>query len=459
MASLALMLKQKGYEVTGSDKNVYPPVSDILSDNNIKFYNSYNHQNLIDSSPNVIVIGNSVSRGNPEVEHILNNNLTYTSMPELIKTEFIHDRRSIVITGTHGKTTTTSLTTQIFDDAGKKPGFMIGGQPGNFKESGRISEGDAFIIEGDEYDTCFYDKRSKFFHYAPFHLVINNIEFDHGDIFMNLEEIIRSFSYLQRLVPQQGTILANGDDDNVRSIINHDYCRVITFGKNKDNDAVIKNIRKGGQSMETQFTLSWESKDYDFQIPLIGEFNVRNAVAAILLAFLDNISKESIDQALAKFISPRKRLRRITKNQSVILFEDFAHHPTAIQSTLSALKESFPESRILAAYEPRSNTSIRNFHQEKMPEAFSNADRVYIYRLHRGDTINTNDRLDINAIIEELNNKDIPANRFDQLSEIKQQILDETIPGDIVAIMSQGDFDGLAVSLSESLDAKFQTDH
>ncbi|KAK3604164.1 hypothetical protein CHS0354_001971 [Potamilus streckersoni] len=450
MASLAVMLKEKGYRVTGSDKDVYPPVSDMLTLSGIEYSNGYSEKNIASLNPDITVIGNALSRGNPEVEYLLEHKKIYSSIGETVKEEFIRGNKSVVITGTHGKTTCSSLTAHIFETAGLNPGFLIGGIPGNFSVSGRPAQhGGYFVIEGDEYDNCFYDKRSKFFHYLPDSLLINNIEFDHGDIFRDLDEIKRAFSYLQRLVPRNGVIAVNGDDKNVLDVIGHHYAPVVRFGFSKSNNAIIKDVIPTRYSPGMKFALQFEGEETYWEVPLFGYFNVMNAVGVILLSILNGISHDIIQKGLSSYKRPKKRLEEKTKNIAVRVYDDFAHHPTAIRETIHAIRTAFPDNRLIAVYEPRSNTSVRKYHQEQMRGALEKADMVYIYKLHRMEDIAPEERLNVPQIVSELNNAGGVAYYIENFDELKSSLSGLAKPDDIFLIMSQGNFNNLSSTLAD----------
>lgn len=454
MASLAVLLKTRGHRVTGSDENVYPPMSDLLEDNGIEIMSPYNSDNLI-PHPDVVVLGNALSRGNPEVEYALEAHLHYISMAELLKADFIRGNISVVIAGTHGKTTTTSLTSHVLHDCGKPTGFMIGGVAENFgKSSQDVKKGGYFVVEGDEYDTCFFDKRSKFFHYLPDRLILNNIEFDHADIFNNLDEIKRSFSLMLRQIPKNGLIIANGDDENVREVIKTAFTPYVLFGKSDTCDAKISNTAPLKGKIGMGFQLDYKGESYPIEIPLMGEFNVYNASAVTVLALEEGIPFEAIQTALGRFKNVKRRLQLLTKNNTIKVYDDFAHHPTAITETVKAVRSAYPDAGIHAIYEARSNTSVRKFHQERMADAFIDANTITFYKLHRGDKIALEDRLDLSSVVKELNNSGKPAWQFDSLDQIFENTLKHVRKGDIVLVMSQGAFGGIQQKIAKALDER-----
>lgn len=456
MASLAVLLKNRGHKVTGSDENIYPPMSDFLEENHIEVSTPYRVENL-QPHPDFIVLGNALSRGNPEVEYALQAHLHYFSMAELLKNQFIRGNCSIVVSGTHGKTTGTSLAAHIMTFAGKPTGFMVGGIPENFGTSSQdVEPGGYFIVEGDEYDTSLFDKRSKFFHYLPDRLIINNIEFDHADIFNDIEEIKRAFSLMLRQIPQDGLIFVNGDDANAMEVVQNGFTPFISFGTGPTCDAVIRNIAPLTETPGQTFDLIFKNQVYPLRIPLLGEYNVRNSVAIILLALHEGVSIEIIQAALLSFKNVRRRLQLLTKNSQIRVFDDFAHHPTAIAETLKAVGAAWPDAKVHAIYEARSNTSVRQFHQSRMADSFSAADSVTFYKLFKGERFKDDERLDLKQIVSELNDKGKTAWIIEELDDIVETCLNRAKPGDIFLVMSNGAFGSIQHKLAGKLDQKWQ---
>ncbi|MGK0289215.1 MAG: UDP-N-acetylmuramate: L-alanyl-gamma-D-glutamyl-meso-diaminopimelate ligase [bacterium] len=456
MASLAVLIKSRGHKVTGSDQNVYPPMSTFLEENGIQIIKGYSEENL-QPHPDFVVLGNVLSRGNPEVEYALQAHLHYLSMAEVLKNDFIRGNTSIVATGTHGKTTTTSIAAHVFSHCGEKTGFMIGGIPQNFTTSAQdVEKGGYFITEGDEYDTSLFDKRSKFFHYLPDRLLLGNLEFDHGDIFTDLDDIKKSFTLMLRQIPKNGLILVNGDDEDALEVAKKGFTPIITFGFGHHCDAIIQDTKPIVGEYGVQFNIQWKEKTYSFTIPLMGDFNVRNTTSVILLALYEGISAEKIQAALSTFKNTKRRLQELTENKKVRVFDDFAHHPTAIQATIQALRDAYPNQKIHAIYEPRSNTSVRRFHQEKMADAFQPADKVIFYKLHRAENIPVEERLDIQEIISELKGKKKESLYIDNIEQIISHAVETAEEGDLVIVMSQGGFEGVPKKLAEELDQKWK---
>src|ERR1043166_6376264 len=349
MASAAAAMKEKGFEVTGSDTNVYPPMSTFLADRKIEVMSAYGERNL-SHEPDLVVVGNAISRGNPEVEAVLDDKLRYCSLPELLKEFFMRGKRVVVVSGTHGKTTTTSLLTWVFEHNGLNPSFLIGGIPNNFGQGARFTDSRWFIIEGDEYDTAFFDKRSKFVHYLPEVAIINNLEFDHADIFENLAAIQTSFKRLINLVPRNGLLLANGDDPNIAPLLDVTHCPVKRFGLTESNAVRAFNLNLAPTVSE------FEIPSFKFRLNLLGELNVRNALAVVACAKHCGLKNSQIQSAFDTFKGIKRRMEIRGISGGITIVDDFGHHPTAIRETLRVLRVRFPGQRIWAIFEPRSNT-------------------------------------------------------------------------------------------------------
>src|SRR5271168_5048894 len=369
MAAAAAAMLDKGFQVTGSDQNVYEPTASFLAAKKIAVMNGYDERHLA-HKPGLVVIGNAISRGNPEAEFVLDHKLRYCSLPELLREFFIRGKRSIVVSGTHGKTTTTSLLTWVFEHNGLNPSYLIGGIPNNFSQGARFTDSEWFIIEGDEYDTAFFDKRSKFVHYLPEVVVINNLEFDHADIFENLGAIQTSFKRLINLIPRNGQLFANGDDPNIAPLLDVTHCPVKRFGLGADNSVQGFNLRYGPTASE------FEIPSFKFHLSLVGEFNVRNALAVIAAAKHCGLSNKQIQGAFDTFKGIKRRMEVKGIAGGVTVIDDFGHHPTAIRETLRALRIKYPREKIWAIFEPRSNTTRRNVFQSELAESFADANAV-----------------------------------------------------------------------------------
>ena len=447
MGSVAAALQNRGYTITGSDQNVYPPMSDFLIKNNINVSVGHDENNIPDKV-DLVVIGNAMSRGNVEVESVLNRKTPYTSLPELIKRYFLQGKRNIVITGTHGKTTTSSIIAHLLNDNGLNPNLMIGGIPLDIGEGGRFTESEFFVIEGDEYDTAFFDKRSKFVHYMPEIVVVNNIEFDHADIFNNIEEIKLSFKRMLNIVPENGIVFVNGDDNDAVEVTENCRAPVIKVGANDNCDFKIENL-----NLES-FNSSFSIKENSYQLPMDGEFNVRNAAMAIAVSDFLNIDQQNIIESVSKFsgIARRQELRGEEKNVKVI--DDFGHHPTAIAATIGALKQRYPDSKIWAIFEPRSNTSRRNLLQSELEDSLSQADGVIISEVPNPEKVPDGELLDVESVIENISSKGKKAFIGLSSDDIVNKLIPLTSSGDTIVVLSNGGFGGIHDKLLEALKVK-----
>jgi len=444
MGSVAAALGERGFRVTGSDENVYPPMSIFLEKKGIALTEGYRAEN-IPANVDVVVIGNAIKRGNPEVEAVLNRNLFYLSLPEVLKNYFLRGRHNLVVTGTHGKTTTTALLAWIMEKAGRKPGYLIGGLPKNFGQGARLNDSKFFVVEGDEYDTAFFDKRSKFIHYLPELVIVNNIEFDHADIFNNLDEIKLSFRRLLNIVPQNGMVLLNGDDANCVQVAKDCLAQMIEVGFSKNCAQRIRDVVYS--SGRSRFKLGEET----FEVPLIGEFNVRNAAMAATAARFYEVPKTKIDNALKSFsgIARRQELRGEARGVKVI--DDFGHHPTAIAYTLQALRHRYRGHRIWAIFEPRTNTTRRAVFQQQLPDALKTADGVFISQVAKLEQIPEEERLNPEAVVTAI----AKAGRTAFYEKNADAIVDRIVPmlrrQDIVAVFSNGGFDNIHEKLLKRL--------
>ncbi len=436
MASVAAALKDKGLQVTGSDQSVYPPMSTFLKARGIEPMIGYAESNL-GHHPDLVVVGNALSRGNAEVEAVLDRKWRYCSLPELLKEYFIRGRRSIVVTGTHGKTTTTSLLAWIFETSGLNPSFLIGGVPENFGEGARFTESEWFIIEGDEYDTAFFDKRSKFVHYLPEVALVNNLEFDHADIFEDLAAIQTSFRRFINLVPRNGLLLANGDDANLEPLLDVTHCPVKRFGLGEGNAVRAMNVRLGATASE------FELPSFKFHLNLVGELNVRNALAAVACARHCGISNHQIQSAFATFKSVRRRMEVRGVPGGVTVVDDFGHHPTAIRETLRALRIKYGSEKIWAVFEPRTNTTRRNVFQRELAEAFADADAVVLAPVARAELLAPEARLDVGRLIEELRTGGKQTELIDGVEAMVSHLASGARGGDVICVFSNGGFGGI----------------
>lgn len=460
MASVAVALSHSGHAVTGSDSQLYPPMSSFLDEHNIRYFSGFSEKNLKSISPDTaIVVGNAISRGNVELEYALEQRLELVAMPDLVRHLLIGKNTSIVVAGTHGKTTTTSLVAWLLEDGGLKPGFLVGGIPENFslgcRASGRSEEG-FFVTEGDEYDTAFFDKRSKFLLYRPDIAIINNIEFDHADIFDSLEDIKRSFRLFINLVPRNGLLLVNGDDPVALDIASRAYCKVERFGLDSDAEWSAANIRSDHEA--STFDLLRHGKVIGaIRVPLFGNYNIMNALAAIAAATRCGLSFDAIKHAMPLFQRPKRRMEIVgTYARHITLIEDFAHHPTAIRVTLEALGQLYTGRRVIACFEPRSNTTTRNIFQQELAECFGPASIVIMGKVHRPDRYAPDKSLNTTLLKDELEKQGKSLFLAGQEStnypaDIVEFLQPQLQEGDVIALLSNGSFGGLKQLLIESL--------
>jgi UDP-N-acetylmuramate: L-alanyl-gamma-D-glutamyl-meso-diaminopimelate ligase len=444
MASAAAAMREKGFAVTGSDQNVYPPMSTFLAERKIEVMNGYAERNL-GHEPDLVVVGNAISRGNPEAEFVLDHKLRYCSLPELIKEFFIRGKRSIVVAGTHGKTTTTSLLAWVFEHNGLNPSYLIGGIPNNLTQGARFTDSPWFVIEGDEYDTAFFDKRSKFVHYLPEIGVVNNLEFDHADIFENLDAIKKSFSHFIRLIPRNGLLLGNGDDPNLSSLLNVTHCPVKRFGLGEGNAVGAFNIRYGPTATE------FEIPSFKFHLNMVGELNVRNAMAVIACAKHCGLKNHQIQSAFDTFKGIKRRMEVRGIAGGVTVVDDFGHHPTAIRETLKALRLKYPREKIWAVFEPRSNTTRRNVFQKELVAAFADADAVVVAEVARLEQLAADERLDPQKLMQDLKTSGKNAAYLPDVDSIVAHVSKNVQGGDIVCVFSNGGFGGIHGKLLERL--------
>ncbi|PYK89715.1 MAG: UDP-N-acetylmuramate:L-alanyl-gamma-D-glutamyl-meso-diaminopimelate ligase [Verrucomicrobia bacterium] len=436
MGSVAVALQERGFKISGSDESVYPPMSIFLEDHEIKLHQGYRAEN-IPADADVVVIGNAMKRGNPEVETVLNRKLFYLSLPEVLKNYFLRGKHNLVVTGTHGKTTTTSLLTWIMEKAGRNPGYLIGGIPKNLGQGAYLNDSKYFVIEGDEYDSAFFDKRSKFVHYLPELVIVNNVEFDHADIFKDLDEIKLSFRRLLNIVPQNGMVLVNGDDHNCVEVAKDCLAQMVEVGFSKNCAQRIRDVTYSPEG--SQFKLG----DDVYEIPLVGEFNVRNAAMAASAARFYDVPRAKIDNALKSFSGIARRQEVRGEAGGVKVIDDFGHHPTAIAQTLQALRQRYQSQRIWAIFEPRSNTTRRAVFQKELPEALKVADGVFIAQVARLEQIPEAERLNPEEVVKEISEDGRPAFYEKNADAIIDRIMPLLKPEDVVVVLSNGGFDNI----------------
>jgi len=457
MASLAGMLQACGHLVTGSDQNVYPPMSTMLEDLGIKVMHGFDSSHL-SPAPDCVIVGNAIPRGNPEVEEALNRKLLYRSQAEVVKEEFIRGKHCLAVAGTHGKTTTTSIASWVVDQGGLNPSFLIGGIAQNFGSSFRVADSDYVIIEADEYDTAYFDKGPKFMHYLPELAIVNNIEFDHADIYSDLDAVKVAFRRFMNLVPGNGRLIAGWDSPNVRTVVESMgsklFTRVETFGISDQAKWQLRNV--DFSSGLSRFEVYCENQAWgEFESPLLGEFNLLNCLAVIIAADAWGLSLDQIRNALASFKNVKRRAEVRGERRGILVIDDFAHHPTAVRETLRALRAKYSDKRLVAVFEPRSWSSRLAVFQDDYAKAFESADYVVIASVFDSQKVTEKGpALDTAQLIEAISKQNRTALALPGADEIVAHLVPELRTGDVVAIMSNGGFGGihekLLVALEES---------
>jgi UDP-N-acetylmuramate: L-alanyl-gamma-D-glutamyl-meso-diaminopimelate ligase len=446
MASLAGLLKEKGFHVTGSDQNFYPPMSTQLENLKIPIMTGYSAENL-NPAPQLVIVGNVISRDNPEAQKLLELGIPYLSLPQAMSRFLIESRKSVVIAGTHGKTTTTALAAWAADCAGLKPGFLVGGIPKNYNQSFRVSQGDWFIIEGDEYDTAFFDKVPKFIHYKPKYVILTSIEFDHADIYRDLEHVKEAFIQLLKLIPVDGVLIYNAEDENIKSILHHCKAPIVSYGwKQGDVQILSHSVQRTG----IEFVLSFKNRVHEFFLPMFGEYNVWNAAA--IFALVETVGwKASLKDTFTRFQGVKRRQELIGSPRNIQIIEDFAHHPTAVEKTIVTFKNRPGGGKVHAVFEPRSATSRRNIFQDAYAKAFQKADFVYITQPFAQDKIPIEQRLSSQKLVDAVISAGSQACLCTDVNDIIERIKAQAVPGDTILIMSNGGFDGIYGKLIEAL--------
>jgi UDP-N-acetylmuramate: L-alanyl-gamma-D-glutamyl-meso-diaminopimelate ligase len=452
MATLAAMLKHKGVDVRGSDQDVYPPMSDFLASEGIPTLTGYRAANIT-ADLDLVIVGNAISRGNVELEEVLDRKIRYCSLPEAIRDHFLWGARSVVVAGTHGKTTTTALAGWVLTEGGADPSVLVGGIARNFGPHGssyRMGQGRDFVIEGDEYDSAFFDKTAKFLKYLPDIAVINNVEFDHADIYPDLDAVMLAFQRLVNLVPRAGLLLLGADSPGALALKDVARSRVATFGTGSGVDWQAHDLESTGSV--TRFRVRREGMPFgEFEVPLLGGHNVRNALAAIAVATEVGIGPERIAKGLRRFAGVKRRLEIVGTKNGVTVYDDFAHHPTAVAETLAGLRASNPAARIWAVFEPRSASSCRRVFQEDFARAFGGADRVLVAPVFRS-TLPDSERLSVPKLVRDLEAAGRPAREVESIDDIIATIAGEQREGDLVVIMSNGGFGGIHQKLLQALE-------
>jgi UDP-N-acetylmuramate: L-alanyl-gamma-D-glutamyl-meso-diaminopimelate ligase len=451
MAPLAGMLAERGYRVSGSDTGVYPPASNLLESLGVAWRNGFREENLT-PPPDLVVIGNSVSRGNPEVEFVLDHKIPYRSLPEMVREFFLPGHDSLVVAGTHGKTTTTALLAWIFQCAGRRPDFLIGGVAENFGKSYGLGGGREFIIEGDEYDSAFFDKGPKFLHYRPDDLVITSLEFDHADIYADLAAIELQFRRLVNLVPRRGRIVCWGESETVRGAVAKALCRVETYGFGAENDWVAGDLEYRDGATHFRAVQGGVERGR-VALPMAGRHNVLNSLAAMAMAHGRGIPREDIERALGTFRGVARRMQVRGEAAGVTVVDDFAHHPTAIRATIEGARERWPGRRIWAAFEPRSNTMRRRVFEQELADALGSADGAILGKVNRAQLLSDEERLSPERVVARVRGAGRRAEAFDSADAIAEFLSAEARSGDVVLALSNGSFDGLCQKLLARLSA------
>ena len=458
MAPLAGMLRESGFRVTGSDSGVYPPASTLLESLGIPFNDTFNAAHL-KPAPELVVIGNIIARGNPELEEVLDRKIPYRSMPEILEEVFLPGRHSIVVSGTHGKTTTTAMLAWVFQIAGKRPNFLVGGVAENFGKSYGLGGGAEFILEGDEYETAFWDRGPKFFHYHPDDLIITSLEYDHADIYPDFETYQLAFRRLVNLVPRRGRVVIWGDAADsgpaLRGAAEKAFCPVETYGFGGGNDWVASEFAMDGERM--RFRVAHHGKLFgEFAMTATGRHNVLNAMAALIVAQGRGISSAQIGKALSTFRSVKRRMDVKGEIGGVLVVDDFAHHPTAVKATIEAARGRWPGRRLWAIFEPRSNSMRRKVFQEALPKALAVGDRIILGSVFRAQQLGGENRLDLETVADSIRAMGKDARVLSSSEAIAEHLAEEARAGDVLLIMSNGSFDGLCEKLLKKLSTAAQ---
>ena len=452
MASLAGMLKELGYEVSGSDAAAYPPMSDFLKSLGIPVRQPFDAANL-QPRPDLVIVGNAISRGNLELEFVLDERLTLKSLPQVIQEHFLLSRQPIVVAGTHGKTTTTSMLAWIFEVAGREPSFLIGGIAENFGSSFAVRDSAEFVIEGDEYDTAYFDKGPKFLHYMPWAVLLTHVEFDHADIYKDLDAVKVAFKRLINLVPQRGKIIAFDGSGNVKECVAKAFAPVEFYGFAVDSTWRVRDMEFGRDL--THWTVDRDGKPWaKFEFSLAGAYNVLNATGAAAMAANFDIEPRKIQEALGSFKSVKRRLEVIAEVNGITIIDDFAHHPTAIAATLEAVRTRYAGRRLWAIFEPRSNTLRRKVFEREVVAALAIADEIVVASVFKPEAVPEAERLEVETIVAGLQREHKPARQFRDADAIVAAVTPELKPGDVVVILSNGGFGGIYQKLPAALRAR-----
>ncbi|MCH2605187.1 MAG: UDP-N-acetylmuramate:L-alanyl-gamma-D-glutamyl-meso-diaminopimelate ligase [Nitrospinales bacterium] len=449
MAALAGLLKKAGYSVTGSDANIYPPMSILLNDAGIEIFPGYKKENIF-KDIDLVIVGNAVSKTNEEVQAVIEAGIPYTSFPAALSQFFLEGKKSLVVTGTHGKTTTTSLLSWVLESSNRKPGFMVGGWLKNFDTNYQVSQGEYFVTEGDEYDSAFFDKGPKFLHYRPDASILTSIEFDHADIFNDLEQIKQVFRDYVGLIKPDGVMLVKSDDNNIREVIKSASCNIETYGYDEAAEWRIESYRfeKGFG----HFSLAFKNQHRgDFELAMIGRHNVENAAAVAGLCFNLGLTKDEINEGFRTFKGVKRRQEIVGEKKGITVIDDFAHHPTAIDLTIDAVKKAYPGQKVWAVFEPRSATSRRKVFEDSFPNSFLKADRVIFSKLFAPEKIKEEERLDIEGVAASICELGGIADYIPQVDDIVEFITKNSKAGNVILVMSSGGFGGIHQKILENL--------
>jgi len=451
MASLAGLLQSQGYRVTGSDQNIYPPMSTYLADIGIEVMSGFRPEHF-SIRPDLVIVGNAVSRDNPEAQVVLNQNVPFISFPQALGLFLIGERESLVIAGTHGKTTTTALAAWVLTRAGLDPGFFVGGVPLNFGSGWGSGKGNHVVIEGDEYDTAFFDKGPKFLHYRPRQVILTSVEFDHADIYRDLDHVKTSFKRLMKIIPNDGCLVVCNDYPAAMEMAEESQSPVVVYGHGNGADWTLANVKFGaGRSF---FEPCYHGKSEGVvEANIIGQHNVKNALAVYAMARVMGIERAKLLDGFATFAGVKRRQELKGEQRGVLVIDDFAHHPTAVGATIDAVKEAYPGRRLWALFEPRSNTSRRRIFEREFADALARADRVVLTGLYQPEKIVEQERMSVATVAHEVNrlNPDARAVVVEKSQDIAALIAQKAAPGDVVLVMSNGAFDGVQAKILSAL--------